>query len=355
MENNEIMEKLMQHDAHSEDEKASTAKESTKWGTPQLPKIRVITAKYKLLIVVLITLICILLYVIPGVKDENKHHQASYDAKKQELVSVDADIQAAKNDMKFLTEIISNESNIKQCLNTWDSDSCNALPKEWYTATDSEDEWENDKNEDLENINKYNLSIPLSYLQTHSLYNEKMSVDEKKILKNLNEYLIKHNMSWGEKESVGQILRISIWEPEILGHRQDGEANFFKVSVDVEIEFSSVWDLLDFLYNIEKKIIDNWTDRILYKIQTVSYDIIANDEPQITDISMFAYYYHDKDFWEADEENGKLKEIDEYKYYSNNPVDKTSETTKKANQKETTSDEKKETSKTSNSFLDIFK
>jgi hypothetical protein len=42
--------------------------------------------------------------------------------------------------------------------------------------------------------------------------------------------------------------------------------------------------------------IENGDDRILYKIQSVSYDIITNDEPQITDISMIAYYYHDERF-----------------------------------------------------------
>jgi hypothetical protein len=41
----------------------------------------------------------------------------------------------------------------------------------------------------------YNYSVPLSYLQTNSLYNEKMPVDEKRVLKNLNEYLIKQDIS----------------------------------------------------------------------------------------------------------------------------------------------------------------
>jgi hypothetical protein len=47
---------------------------------------------------------------------------------------------------------------------------------------------------------------------------------------------------------------------------------------------------------VEKKIIENSEDRILYKIQAVSYDIVTNDEPQVTDISMVAYYYHDGRF-----------------------------------------------------------
>jgi hypothetical protein len=39
----------------------------------------------------------------------------------------------------------------------------------------------------------------------------------------------------------------------------------------------------------------------LYKIQSVSYDIISSDEPQVTDISMLAYYYHDERFENLDE------------------------------------------------------
>jgi hypothetical protein len=39
----------------------------------------------------------------------------------------------------------------------------------------------------------------------------------------------------------------------------------------------------------------------LYKIQSVSYDIISSDKPQVTDISMLAYYYHDERFENLDE------------------------------------------------------
>jgi hypothetical protein len=68
------------------------------------------------------------------------------------------------------------------------------------------------------------------------------------------------------------------------------------VPVDIQVEFETVQDLIEFLYNVEKKIVNNVEDRILYKIQAVSYDVVANDEPQITDISMIAYYYYDEKF-----------------------------------------------------------
>ena len=124
-----------------------------------------------------------------------------------------------------------------------------------------------------------------------------MPVDEKKVLKNLNEYLIKQDILWGTKSRVWDILRISIWDPTSI--RDD---HFFSVPVNVTIEFKTIWDLTWFLYNVEKKMVDDWENRILYKIQSVSYDIIANDEPQVTDISMLAYYYYDERFENLDEE-----------------------------------------------------
>jgi hypothetical protein len=117
-------------------------------------------------------------------------------------------------------------------------------------------------------------------------------VDEKIVLKNLNEYLIKKDITWWDKNKVWDILRIEIGDPESV----KWDDHFFQVTVDVEIEFPDIGDLTGFLYNIEKRIIENSEDRILYKIQSVSYDIVTNDEPQVTDISMIAYYYHDERF-----------------------------------------------------------
>ena len=171
--------------------------------------------------------------------------------------------------------ILSNEQALKSCLDN--KNKCSILPESWKEWT------EDDAN--------YNLSVPLSYLQVNSLYNEKMPVDEKRVLKNLNEYLIKQDISWGDRKKVWDILKINIWDPESVEWWAD---HFFKVSVDVEIEFDTVGDLTWFLYNVEKKMIDDREDRILYKIQSVSYDVVSNDEPQITDISMIAYYYHDE-------------------------------------------------------------
>ena len=183
--------------------------------------------------------------------------------------------------MNYLFDIVSNEKALKECLNS--DRGCSSLP-EWWLST-----W-----------NDFKLSslVPLSYLQMHSLYNKKMPVDEKAVLKNLNEYLIKQDISGNDRWRVGEILRIEIWDPEYVNWWDE---HFLQVPVDVEIEFTTVDDLIGFLYNVEKRLIDNTEDRILYKIQAVSYDVVSKDEPQVTDVSMIAYYYHDEKFNDVDE------------------------------------------------------
>ncbi len=279
MENNEIMERLLQ-----DDKQATVKREALKsqWnGEIQISKIRIVSAKYKLYIILMLIFIAILGVNIPKAQQSLRWESSAYDQAKSQLRNVELDIEQAKNDMAYLCDdkegIVNNEGTLRSCLN--EKTNCANLPASWKTWSGEEIH--------------YDLSIPLSYLQTSSLWNEKMPVDEKRVLKNLNEYLIKQDISWNDRKRVWDILKINIGDPEPVEWWGD---HFFKVTVDVEIQFSTVNDLTDFLHNVEKKLIDNSEDRILYKIQTVSYDIVTNDEPQVTDISMIAYYYHDERF-----------------------------------------------------------
>lgn len=291
MENNEIMKRLMQEDNHAGASKKvdSATSKQNKWDELPISRIRVVTAKYKVFIVLLLIFACImLLEVIPNTKDSYKSSQSKYDQAKSQLVSIQREITDAENDMKLKWEIEDNEKSLKTCLNEKKKEVCLSLPESWA-------KWEGENK-------KYDFSIPLSYLQLNSLYNKKMPVDEKKVLKNLNEYLIKQDIEWTTRTRVWDILRISIWDPKAV---TNGDTHFFEVPVDVEIEFTSVDDLIWFLYNVEKKLIDNGWDRILYKIQSVSYDVVSRDESQTTDISMLAYYYHDERFENVVEENSE--------------------------------------------------
>lgn len=288
MENNEIMKRLLQDDVHGEQAKKSTwvASKSQKEEETHISRIRVVTAKYKVYIVLLLIFICVMLFnYIPDIKNSYNAKQNTYNQVNSQLASIRTDIRRAEDDMTYLWEITSNEQNLKTCLNEKKKEVCLSLPESWTTW-----EWTG---------KKYDFSIPLSYLQLHSLYNKKMPVDEKKVLKNLNEYLIKQDITGGSRTKVWDIIKISIGDPRSVSN---WDTHFFQVPVDITVEFTTIGDLTWFLYNVEKKMIDKWEDRILYKIQSVSYDIIANDEPQVTDIEMLAYYYHDERFENLDEE-----------------------------------------------------
>ena len=278
MENKEIMEKLLDNNHSSTP--AQVSNDSKKKDEASISRIRVITAKYKVYLVLLLIFICVLvLEYIPNMKDKYNSTQSSYNQVQSQLNVVRGQIEEAKIEEQYLHEIIENEDALKNCLNGQGDEQCSALPDGWKQVTE----------EGVE----YNYSVPLSYLQTHSLYSVKMPVDEKKVLKNLNEYLIKEDIAWTSRTRVWDILRITIWDPAPV---KGGDQHFFNVPVNVSIEFTEIEDLIWFLYNVEKKLVDNWEDRILYKIQTVSYDIISHDEPQITEIGMLAYYYYDEKF-----------------------------------------------------------
>ncbi len=291
MENNEIMKRLLQDDVHDEQAKKSitASSKSQKWDDVHMSRIRVVTAKYKVYIVLLLIFICLLLMdYIPNTRQSYESKQSTYNQVNSQLTAVRNDIRKAEDDMAYLWDITSNEQNLKTCLNEKKKEVCLKLPESWMVW-----EWTG---------RKYDFSVPLSYLQLHSLYNKKMPVDEKKVLKNLNEYLIKQDITWGSRTRVWDILKISIWDPHSV---KNWDTHFFKVPVNVTIEFTTIGDLTGFLYNVEKKMVEKWSDRILYKIQSVSYDIIASDKPQVTDISMLAYYYHDERFENLDEESAE--------------------------------------------------
>lgn len=281
MQNKELMDKLLwdnMEQALAAQRQAATKQSNlhisdtdknsnTDW--TNMAEIRIVTAKYKVYIVLLLIWFAIFgLNLIPAAKDSFESKKSTYDSKKSELNNIISDIKLAEQDTQFLQEIKDNESNIIGCLDKWSN--CNSLPNSW--------------NKDL--------SVPVSYLQASSLHSFKMAVDEKKVLKNLDTYLIRKEI-WASNTRVWDITRIVIWDPKEINNSKN---HFFEVPVSVTIEFENIAWLTWFLYNIEKKIIENSEDRILYKIQSVSYDILASDEPQVADISMLAYYYYDERF-----------------------------------------------------------
>ncbi|MDR0860324.1 MAG: hypothetical protein LBO09_05110 [Candidatus Peribacteria bacterium] len=270
--NNDIISRITQTSAPSTPKEEAIVSET-----------RVVTAKYKVFSAILLVVgVCIFMSRGPDIKSKYDATNTVYDSTKQEVANKKIKKAGYEQDKKNLEKIEANQTTIETCLNLEDTTACTSLPDEW--------------NVEYKGKIIKDFSIPLSYLQLHSLFTEKMPVDEQKVLRNLNEYLIRDGVAQGIPVKNGDIKSINISDPTPV----EGSAVLFEVPLSLSIEFDRVEDLISFVHNVEKKLISVPNDRILYKIQEVGYDIISSDKAQTTAISMIAYYYHDPRFEEVE-------------------------------------------------------
>jgi cell division protein FtsL len=150
MENNEIMKRLMQdskQNKSSEKESETTTKANN---DTAVSKIRIVTAKYKVYIVLILIFICFMCFdFIPDAQDAYKSSQNSLEQVNNEFARVNRDLDDAKKDVKYLRNIVENEENLKDHLdeeyqlmikkNNGDYSEedeevdCSRLPEDWVT------------------------------------------------------------------------------------------------------------------------------------------------------------------------------------------------------------------------------
>jgi hypothetical protein len=228
--------------------------------------------------IVVVLLVILGMEWLPKMQSTFNAAHAVYQQTQATLQQLVEDKAAAQRNKAYLEEIEASQSLLESCLNEENPATCASLPETWnitYKGKTVKD-----------------FSVPLSYLQLNSLYATKMPVDEKKVLRNLNEYLIRDGGGQGMNVKNGDIESITIGDPTSVGESKV----FFSVPLELSITFDRVGDLISFIRNVEKKLITTSEDRILYKVQEVGYDIVTSDRPQTTTISMIAYYYHDERF-----------------------------------------------------------
>lgn len=163
-------------------------------------------------------------------------------------------------DQKLIQKIEDQQSNIISCLNT--QTNCSAIDPALRT----------------------NFSFARSYIQLNNLTDPKMAVNEKILLANINEYLLRDPVT---KIKNGLINKIAIGEPK------DFFWNLFYVPLKLNITFDTKDALLSFIDNVEKRVLSDVNYRVLYKIDKVNYDIANYTTQQQVDIDMNAYYYTD--------------------------------------------------------------
>ncbi|MDR0650767.1 MAG: hypothetical protein LBG59_05195 [Candidatus Peribacteria bacterium] len=200
--NNEILDRIMgtTHPASPEVSETSTLP-PTSFSSVQkeviVSETRIITARYKVYVAILFLLLLRgRMDLRPQIQTSYTSAHAVYQQTQQQVLLLQNEKALAQRDKMYLEEIEATQITLETCLNKEDTTACASLPESWDVTY---------KGKVIKDF-----SVPLSYLQLNSLYTSKMPVDEKKVLKNLNEYLIREDGLQGVSAKNGDIKRITI-------------------------------------------------------------------------------------------------------------------------------------------------
>ncbi len=222
---------------------------------------RVVSIRYRIYFIVLLLVLVIFVnnILLPA--------WDKFQATKTEVSNINLQISSfetkklqSEADQKLIQKIEDQQSNIISCLNT--QTNCSSIDPSLRT----------------------NFSFARSYIQLNNLTDPKMFVNEKILLANINEYLLRDPVS---KIKNGLINKIAIGEPKQFFW------NLFYVPLKLNITFDTKDALLSFIDNVEKRVLSDANYRVLYKIDKVNYDIANYATQQQVDIDMNAYYYTD--------------------------------------------------------------
>lgn len=233
----------------------------------QVQEMRFVSVKYKIYTFVIV---CILILLYGPVSDtlhasRNKREQGNtIDTTINKRIDSQQEYTTKTN---LLKKIEQNKNLIITCIN--EKDKCDQLP------------------EDINN----NIKTVKSYIQIGNLRKDKMDINESKILKTINEFMIREDPLSVERKYNGNVTNIVIGETTKL------ENNIVKVPLSMTVTFNSKEKLVNFISNIENNIFYTETnglnDSVLYHIEKLTYDIVNYKETQDVAISMSAYAYNE--------------------------------------------------------------
>lgn len=255
--NQNLIEKLM--------EKQSSVQNNKEEEQISISTARVSSIKHRLYVLIFLALIvlCIFDYILPN-REKTKKLQNTIDEKQNQITSfLQKQAQYDKDkDLIWLIEI--HENKIISCVNykVW----CTEIPQEI----------------------RDNFWFARAYLQLNNLHDIKMEINEKIILANINEFLLKDINEKNENQTkIGKINSISIGKPKVI------LSQLYSVPIKLEASFINKDYLLKFIENVDKNVLESKTYRILYKIDEINYNIMEYNEEQLVDIKMNAFYYQE--------------------------------------------------------------
>lgn len=134
-------------------------------------------------------------------------------------------------------------------------------------------------------INK-DISSNLDNLRTYYLVNEleadKMELDQKLVLKAIDDYLLKN-----ETTSIGQIQSVTYGDVVTVNK----EKGIYKLPMNVQVEFFNKDDFISFVLNTEKYLDPALKYRVLFKIVSMNYNIANYESLQKVNMLMEVFYF----------------------------------------------------------------
>lgn len=215
------------------------------------------TLQHKIVIFLIVLVLFIAWPTLKWAYDWYKTSQADYEKASTDLVTKQAKQKEILADVQLLADNTTpaKKAVLVQCFNT----DCQNLPQEMRDDPQK--------------------SIFKTYLQLQQASEGKFSVDQKKVLAYLNEFLVK-GANWGVN---WQIQAITFWEPE-----KTDMQHLVAIPMNVTMSFANKDWLLWFLRNIESLISPSFP--MLATVETVTYDVVWSNQVQDVEIAMILYF-----------------------------------------------------------------
>lgn len=121
-----------------------------------------------------------------------------------------------------------------------------------------------------------------TFYLTNKLEASKMSLDQKLVLKAIDDYLLKR-----DGESIGQIQSITYGDQVDVNK----DKKIFKLPINVQVEFFNKDDFVQFILNTEKYLDPALKYRVLFKIVSMNYNIANYESLQKVTMMMEVFYY----------------------------------------------------------------
>ncbi|HKL44428.1 MAG TPA: hypothetical protein VJ892_04055 [Candidatus Absconditabacterales bacterium] len=259
--NNEILEKLIgdNKENNSNSNKVPTGSDDEVLITTS----RVVGVRYKIYTIIILVLLFIIgyNYILPS-WDQNQSESVELTNIELQMLNFENKKNQYDSNKGLVDKIKQVESQAVDCVNMLEG--CSELP----------------------NIVKENFGTVRSYLLLNEMMDEKMQLDEKMILANIDGFLLKKfPLNENSRATNGVLNKISI------GEKQQFDQSLYFVPIELNITFENKEGLLSFIDNVEKKIPTDSNLRMLYKIDEINYDIVNSDQVQDANVFMYLYFY----------------------------------------------------------------